>query len=98
MKPDHTTKASMLVMILMRSAFSPEGSRLTAPMRNADAVTDLFVTFREAGIHLAEMSVQKPTLDEVFLTLTGHGVEEEKNRADEPTDTDKASTSEGVRA
>ncbi len=57
---------------------SPEGSRLTAPMRDPDAVTDLFVTFREAGIHLTEMSVQKPTLDEVFLTLTGHGVEEEK--------------------
>ena len=57
---------------------SPEGSRITAPMRDADAVTDLFVTFREAGIHLPEMSVQKPTLDEVFLTLTGHGVEDEK--------------------
>src|SRR6478609_9832184 len=57
---------------------SPEGSRITAPMRDADAVTDLFVTFREAGIHLQEMSVQKPTLDEVFLTLTGHGVEDEK--------------------
>ncbi|MFF1635076.1 ATP-binding cassette domain-containing protein [Leifsonia sp. NPDC058248] len=55
---------------------SPEGSRITAPMRNPDAVTDLFVTFREAGIHLTEMSVQKPTLDEVFLTLTGHGVED----------------------
>ncbi|GAA2066799.1 MULTISPECIES: ATP-binding cassette domain-containing protein [Leifsonia] len=66
---------------------SPEGSRLTAPMRNADAVTDLFVTFREAGIHLSEMSVQKPTLDEVFLTLTGHGVEDEK--------TDEASADEG---
>ncbi|GAB3580522.1 daunorubicin resistance protein DrrA family ABC transporter ATP-binding protein [Leifsonia lichenia] len=60
---------------------SPEGSRITAPMRNPDAVTDLFVTFREAGIHLTEMSVQKPTLDEVFLTLTGHGVEEEKSGA-----------------
>jgi ABC-2 type transport system ATP-binding protein len=57
---------------------SPEGSRITAPMRSADTVTDLFVTFREAGIHLSEMSVQKPTLDEVFLTLTGHGVEDEK--------------------
>src|SRR5690348_8957995 len=66
---------------------SPEGSRITAPMRNADAVTDLFITFREAGIHLSEMSVQKPTLDEVFLTLTGHGVEDEK--------ADEASAEEG---
>ncbi|HVL60965.1 MAG TPA: hypothetical protein VM430_06100, partial [Microbacterium sp.] len=31
------------------------------------------VTFREAGIRLAELSVSKPTLDEVFLALTGHG-------------------------
>lgn len=74
---------------------SPEGSRITAPMRNADTVTDLFVTLREAGIHLSEMSVQKPTLDEVFLTLTGHGVEDEK-AGEESAEEEK--TSEGVSA
>jgi ABC-2 type transport system ATP-binding protein len=57
------------------AVISPEAGRITAPMADPDAVTDLFITFREAGIRLAEMSVQKPTLDEVFLTLTGHGVE-----------------------
>jgi ABC-2 type transport system ATP-binding protein len=51
---------------------SPEASRITAPMADADRVTDLLITLREAGIHLSEMSVQKPTLDEVFLTITGH--------------------------
>ncbi|QAY73378.1 ATP-binding cassette domain-containing protein [Agromyces protaetiae] len=56
----------------VRAALSPEASRITAPMADADRVTDLLVTLREAGIHLAEMSVQKPTLDEVFLTITGH--------------------------
>ncbi|TCK66285.1 ATP-binding cassette domain-containing protein [Curtobacterium sp. PhB136] len=50
---------------------SPEGTRLTAPMADPDRVTDLLVSFRDAGISLAEMSVQKPTLDEVFLTITG---------------------------
>ncbi|PYY49169.1 daunorubicin/doxorubicin resistance ABC transporter ATP-binding protein DrrA [Curtobacterium sp. MCLR17_043] len=50
---------------------SPEGSRLTAPMADPDRVTDLLVAFREAGVSLAEISVQKPTLDEVFLTITG---------------------------
>jgi ABC-2 type transport system ATP-binding protein len=50
---------------------SPEGSRLTAPMADPDRVTDLLVSFRAAGISLTEMSVQKPTLDEVFLTITG---------------------------
>lgn len=54
---------------------SPEAGRITAPMNDPDLVTELLVTLRDEGIHLAEMSVQKPTLDEVFLTLTGHGVE-----------------------
>jgi ABC-2 type transport system ATP-binding protein len=53
---------------------SPEGWRLTAPMTDPDRVTDLLVSFRDAGISLAEMSVQKPTLDEVFLTITGNPV------------------------
>ncbi len=52
---------------------TPESGRLRAPMRNPDRVTDLLLAFREGGIGLAELSVQKPTLDEVFLTITGHG-------------------------
>jgi ABC-2 type transport system ATP-binding protein len=63
----------------VEATISPEAARITAPMRNPDAITDLFITFREEGIKLVEMSVQKPTLDEVFLTLTGHGVEDEKS-------------------
>jgi ABC-2 type transport system ATP-binding protein len=59
----------------VRATASPEQGRLTAPMQDADRVAELLVVLREAGIHLAELSVQKPTLDEVFLTLTGHGVE-----------------------
>jgi ABC-2 type transport system ATP-binding protein len=51
---------------------SPEATRITAPMTDADRVADLLITLREAGVHLSEMSVQKPTLDEVFLTITGH--------------------------
>jgi ABC-2 type transport system ATP-binding protein len=36
-------------------------------------VTDLLLAFREGGVRLSEFSVQQPTLDEVFLTLTGTG-------------------------
>jgi len=56
----------------VRATLSPEASRLTAPMADADRVTELLITLREAGIRLSELSVQKPTLDEVFLTITGH--------------------------
>lgn len=58
-------------------ALSPEAARITVPMADPDRVADLLITFREAGIRLAEMSVQKPTLDEVFLTLTGHPAEDD---------------------
>ena len=61
---------------------SPEGSRLTAPMTDPDRVTDLLVSFRDAGISLAEMSVQKPTLDEVFLTITGSPTADAADDAD----------------
>jgi ABC-2 type transport system ATP-binding protein len=72
---------------------SPEAARITAPMADADRVTDLLITLREAGIHLTEMSVQKPTLDEVFLTITGHGVEDENSsEADaDPRETERVS-------
>jgi len=55
------------------SGVSSEAGVITAPMANADLVTDLLVALRAKGIRLAEMSVQKPTLDEVFLTITGEG-------------------------
>src|ERR1700712_410641 len=57
---------------------SPEGSRITAPMDHVSAVTDLLLVLRERGIDLSEISVQKPTLDEVFLSLTGHSVADEE--------------------
>ncbi|SFJ14159.1 ABC-2 type transport system ATP-binding protein [Paenibacillus sp. UNC496MF] len=76
------------------STVSPEAARITAPMADADLITDLLVALRESGIPLAEVSVQKPTLDEVFLTITGHGVP-----ADEPpTNGDSQTGKEGASA
>jgi len=54
----------------------PQAGRLTVPMTDVERVTDLLLTLRDAGIRLTEMSVQKPTLDEVFLTITGRGVDD----------------------
>lgn len=64
----------------VQSNVSSEGGKITAPMAEADRVTDLLIALREAGINLAELSVQKPTLDEVFLTITGHSVEEHASK------------------
>ncbi len=51
---------------------------ITAPMADPDKVTDLLIALREAGIRLAEISVQEPTLDEVFMALTGENKLTEK--------------------
>ena len=65
---------------------SPERSRINVPINNPDRVTELLVVLREAGIRLTEFSLQKPTLDEVFLTLTGHGVAEDAATNDTTTE------------
>mgnify|MGYP001076255106 CR=1 FL=1 len=79
---------------------SPEAGRLTVPMSDPDRVADLLLAFRDEGLHLTEMSVQQPTLDEVFLALTGKGIPAEDGAAHEPgaAETPAAATPEGVRA
>ncbi|MDF2926582.1 MAG: ATP-binding cassette protein [Paenibacillaceae bacterium] len=62
-------------VLKVKSNSSAEAGIITAPMAEADKVTDLLIALRGKGIGLLELSVQKPTLDEVFLTITGHGVE-----------------------
>ncbi|OKP69769.1 ABC transporter [Paenibacillus helianthi] len=65
----------------VKTIISAESANITAPMGDADRVTDLLIALREAGISLAELSVQKPTLDEVFLSITGHGAEDKSTLA-----------------
>lgn len=64
--------------VLNVKASTPERTLVTAPMADPDRLTDLLVSLREAKIHLATVSVQEPTLDEVFLALTGDGKQTEK--------------------
>jgi len=64
--------------VLGVKASSSESKHVTAPMADPDRVTDLLVALRGAGVHLAAVSVQEPTLDEVFLALTGGEKQSEK--------------------
>lgn len=83
LNPQDMGNARLIVerVLQVRSNVSAESAKIMAPMGDVDRVTDLLVALREAGISLLEMSVQKPTLDEVFLTLTGDGVKEEAGYA-----------------
>ncbi|MFT2815631.1 ATP-binding cassette domain-containing protein [Leifsonia sp. A12D58] len=82
----------------VQGTVSPERSRINVPINNPDRVTELLVVLREAGIRLTEFSLQKPTLDEVFLTLTGHGVADETDSAAAASTASTDSTSERISA
>ncbi|HSX42766.1 MAG TPA: ATP-binding cassette domain-containing protein [Candidatus Saccharimonadales bacterium] len=61
---------------------NPSEKQISAPMADPDLVTDLLVALRTSKIHLSEVSVQEPTLDEVFLTLTGKPSSAEKGETE----------------
>lgn len=73
------TRRTIDHVLKVQSAVSEDG-KIIAPLENADSVTDLLIDLRTAGIHLAEMSLQKPTLDEVFLSITGHGAKDDRSQ------------------
>lgn len=62
-------------------SLSPESGWVNVAMENADDAADVLIDLRHAGISVASISVAKPSLDEVFLALTGH----ETNRSDQTT-------------
>jgi len=51
---------------------APASRRMNVPLDTADAAADVLIALRQAGVGIASVSVTKPTLDEVFLALTGH--------------------------
>ncbi|HET7432162.1 MAG TPA: ATP-binding cassette domain-containing protein [Nocardioides sp.] len=70
-------------------ALSPEARRLTVPLQRSDQAVDVLVSLRERGVAIDSVSVQKPSLDEVFLALTGHDTgshEDADNQTDSRSD------------
>jgi ABC-2 type transport system ATP-binding protein len=51
---------------------TPESGRMNVPLDTADRAADVLIGFRQAGVSITSVSVSKPTLDEVFLAITGH--------------------------
>jgi ABC-2 type transport system ATP-binding protein len=78
----HAREAIMAVLAV-DAIPSPEGGRITAPMDEPDLITDLLVALRDRGIRLAGLSVHKPTLDQVFLAITGHETQPQDDREEE---------------
>ena len=82
--PDDTGAAVRVILSVLGilPARSPEAGRLGVPMRSADEAGDVLIALRQSRIGIAEVSVQKPSLDEVFLALTGHTAEDPERESE----------------
>jgi ABC-2 type transport system ATP-binding protein len=54
----------------------PDPAALSAPCSDADRAAEALAELSRAGIRIADFSLGQPSLDEVFLALTGHPAEE----------------------
>jgi ABC-2 type transport system ATP-binding protein len=67
--------------VLTPPAPDGRGGRMNVALDEADRAADVLISLRQAGVSVTSVSVAKPTLDEVFLAITGHDTGE-----NEPTD------------
>jgi ABC-2 type transport system ATP-binding protein len=82
----HGVDTSAAVTSLQPLAAGPivhqESGAITIPVNGGSAVLPEVVrTLDGLGLHITELSLHRPSLDDVFLSLTGHGAEERGNPA-----------------
>ncbi|MFM1724598.1 ATP-binding cassette domain-containing protein [Rhodococcus sp. PAM 2766] len=65
----------------IEATVTPESGRITAPLADPSITADLLVRLRDRSIAVDEITVSKPSLDEVFLTITGHETAETEGSA-----------------
>src|SRR5215210_5397843 len=70
--------------------------RLTAQASGLGDMTRIAAVFETSGIELDDLGLARPSLDDVFLHLTGHRAEDEREDSDDDDDDKAQLTSEGV--
>ncbi|HEU0248019.1 MAG TPA: ATP-binding cassette domain-containing protein [Gaiellaceae bacterium] len=70
--------ATLLLRLLGEVYFEPEPATLSAPSADAERAVEAVGELSRSGIDIATFSLGQPTLDEVFLALTGHPAERDK--------------------
>ena len=75
--PDRRDEARGILAERLDSAeFEADPSALSAPCSDAEQATEAVARLIGAGIEVADFSMGRPSLDEVFLALTGHTAED----------------------
>jgi ABC-2 type transport system ATP-binding protein len=83
--PDQRPEAEkLLARDLSTVHLEPDPAALSAPCADADRGAEAVAELSRAGIRVASFSLGQPSLDEVFLALTGHTAEDQTEQADIP--------------
>ena len=71
---EQTTRAAGVVEAVLGEApvLTPESGGLSIALPDANRAADVLIALRESEISISTAAVQQPTLDEVFLAITGH--------------------------
>jgi ABC-2 type transport system ATP-binding protein len=78
MDPEQRPEAERLLGRELDSVhLEPDPAALTAPCPDADRGAEVVAQLARSGVRIADFSLGQPSLDEVFLALTGHPAEDQ---------------------
>ena len=82
--PDQRSRAKQMLSAALGvpTYLEPDPAAVSARAGDADGVAAALADLSRAGIGVVELSLGQPSLDEVFLTLTGHPTEASTTEAD----------------
>jgi ABC-2 type transport system ATP-binding protein len=82
--PDHRPEAEqLLIRELGGVRLEPDPAALTATCADADKAAEAVAALTRAGFGVASFTLGQPSLDEVFLALTGHAAEDQTGNGDQ---------------
>jgi len=80
--PDQRPEAERILAAELDSVhLEPDPAALTAPCADADRAAEAVAELTRRGVRIGDFSLGQPSLDEVFLALTGHTAEESADEA-----------------
>jgi ABC-2 type transport system ATP-binding protein len=76
--PEHRPEAERVLGLALDAVHrEPDPAALSAPCADADRAAAAVAELSRAGIRVGSFSLSQPSLDEVFLALTGHTAEDD---------------------
>ena len=76
--PDQRPEAARVLERTLESVhLEPDPAALSAPCGDADRAAEAVAELTRSGVRIAGFALGQPSLDEVFLALTGHMAEED---------------------